>query len=696
MAKKKRAAAEAVLTREGKFAWWLILALVALVPLVMGNGPLGWMGLDFADGFDGVKIFVLRVGVMAILAAWIWDVLRNGGEIRYHSAYILLGIFLLWVLITTLTSISPATAFLGKYRRYDGAWSYLLYALLLFLTMQYATSRLRIRQLAQALSVSSFFVAAYGLLQAIPSPFAVTNPATGAVANWDPLTWPPLPFEPLRSFSTFGNPNLLAGFLAFSIFVNLGLLLSEENKKWRRWYWLVLLVNSAVAITAFSRSLWVALLAVGIIFAFFLWHQKIKPLKEDYLFAGGLVAIVGAFIAYSLTRADAVMNMWIRIQTIFDFDQGSGLTRTQIWEAAFAAIAQRPIFGYGLDTFRLIFRHFAPAEYAQAAGFRSVADNAHNFPLQLATGIGIVGALMFFALLFWLAYLALRTCLNRGEGAGAELEDLQGNKLGSRVLYISIFCACVAYFVHLFFGLSLPSTTFLLWILMGVLLVPHAKVLRVKKSSWALPIALSFSVVLLVPVIFSFRLIAADVIYFRPAGVVARGVHASTMSDLRIAKDEAARVVRLNPFYERYYVDYFVLSTAYALNHKMNGSAEAAAALEEAHAKADHLIEMSPWEYDSYLAVATFYLNLGRILEGEQSRVYTEKAADFMRDKIERTPTGLALRVRYAEALLDLGDREEAIDQLEFVVAHDTNYVQAIDMLRELRTELEESVIETP
>ena len=651
-------------TTAGKIAWGLILALIALVPIIIANGPLSAIGslfvdgFTFADGFDGVKVFVLRVGVMAVLAAWIWDVVLNGGEIRYHRIYILLGVLLGWIVLTTILSINPATAFLGKYRRYDGAWSYFLYAILFFLTMQYATTLLRVRQLVQALSFSSVVVAGYGLLQAL-----------GA----DPLSWGQLPFEQNRSFSTYGNPDLLAGFLAFSIFINLGLLFSEEKLAWRRWYWFVLLLNSVVAITAFARSLWVAFFVTIIIFALLMWRQKAKPIKEDYFFAGGLAAVVSAFIGYSLTRTDAVMNFWTRVQSIFEFDQGSALTRFQIWEAALAAIAQRPIFGYGLDTFRLLFRHFAPPEYAQAAGFRSVADNVHNFPLQLATGIGIVGAVLFYALLFWVAFLAIRNCLKVTDKAKP-----------ARILFIGIVCACIAYCVHLFFGLSLPGATFILWILMGALLVPHAKVVQVKRNILMLPFAIVLSALLLVPVAFATRLAIADHAYVVPARLVASGLGNADIDTLRFAKGEAGRTVRLNPFYERYYLDYFAIFSHYALRHKINNTSEASALIEEAKEKAQHLIDLSPWEYDSYLTVGTFYMNLGEVVGGSEGRAYIEHAAEFMRDKIEFTPTGLALRVRYAEALISLGEFDEAREHLLFAVEHDSNYRGAADLLQKL------------
>ena len=665
-------------TSAGKFAWIMILAMVVIVPIIMANGPLSWMGFNFVDGFDGLKVFVLRVGIMVILAAWIWDVIMNGGEIRYHRVYILIGIFLAWIVITTFLSINPATAFLGKYRRYEGAWSYFLYALLLFLTMQYATSRVRIRQLARTLSLSSIVVAGYGLLQAIPNPFR--TPDVGTAANWDPFTWGVLPFEPLRSFSTFGNPNLLAGYLAFTIFVTMGLLLSEDDQKWRRWYWVILIMNSAVAITAFSRSVWVAGFVTILIFAFLMWRQKVKIERDDLIFSGGLAAIVAAFIAYSLTRVDSVMNFWTRLHTIFEFNDGSGLTRFQIWDAAMAAIAQRPIFGYGLDTFRLIFRHFAPPEYAQAAGFRSVADNAHNFPLQMATGIGIVGLVLFYALLFWVAFIAIRYCLKKDD-----------SDKSTKILMIGILSACIAYCIHLFFGLSLPGATFILWILMALLLIPTAKTVQISDkitgAAWLKPVGILLCVTLLIPVVFATRLAAADNAYAMPAGLVAAGVGQADIDTLRMVKAEAERTVRLNPFYERYYLDYFILTSHYALINLQNGTPEAQSLVQDAKERAVHLVDMSTWEYDSYLAVANFYMNLGQITGGEVGQAHYREAANFMADKIEFTPTGLALRVRYAEALMALGEIDAAREQLEFVVAHDTNYEQAAELLQNLNTQ---------
>ena len=64
------------------------------------------------------------------------------------------------------------------------------------------------------------------------------------------------------------------------------------------------------------------------------------------------------------------------------------LTRAQA-EGFYAVHKARPFFGFGADTFRLVFPAYKPVEYVAAAGYLSVADNVHDYPLQLAAGITI-------------------------------------------------------------------------------------------------------------------------------------------------------------------------------------------------------------------------------------------------------------------------------------------------------------------
>ena len=142
-------------------------------------------------------------------------------------------------------------------------------------------------------------------------------------------------------------------------------------------------------------------------------------------------------------------------------------TRFEIWQAAIAAIKARPIFGFGPDTFRLVFPKYKPVAYTQDAGYLSVADNVHNYPLQLTAGVGIPGTLMIYGLIGWELVATARHAFDREAGY-------------KRLLYASIWASVIGYVVLLMTGLSVTGSTLFLWVFLGLLAVPLAKIDRVQ------------------------------------------------------------------------------------------------------------------------------------------------------------------------------------------------------------------------
>ena len=657
---------------QGHFAFYALLVLIFLVPLAM-NIFFTNQGVATADAFDTIKVWVLRVGSLVLLVAWIIDLLKNGGEIRYHKIYFLLAGLLVWIGISTIMSVSPLTAFFGKYRRYDGLWSYLIYAILFFITIQYVTTFQRIKQVAQTLTFSSLFVAFYGLMQWIPQ---VLNPALtfigkhifglkhAVTVSFD-YAWSSLPFEKFRSFSTYGNPDLLAGFLAFGFFVTLGLVLAEERKNWRVFYWIVLILNGMVMITAKSRSIWVGGVVGLVVAIVLLVKQKPRWMKLDFGFAGG-VGLGAILVAISsLWSKSDVMNFGKRVISIFQFNTGSGQTRFEIWGAALRAIKARPIFGWGSDTFRLVFRRFEPRIYNQDAGYRSVADNVHNFPLQLAAGIGIIGMLAFYALMIWVIVPAIKLCVAPDE-----------EHKGERMIFIGFVAAVVAYNVHLFFGLSLPGASFLLWIVLGMLIVPRTKAVVIDPVPWALPASVLAVVLALVPAFFACRFIGADHYYYLAQGY---GTDSTQAMDASIAAAQNAS--RFNPTIEMYRTQEVTLSSQKTVSALQKQSAGYKAYAGQTETAISKLLALSPYEYDSYLMAGNFWVSMGQQYQSagdsKSANEYFDKAVKTLAPQIKAMPNGLALRYQYALALQGQGKLDEAIAQLRYCAESDTNFSEA-------------------
>ena len=637
-----------------KIAWWSLLAMVFAVPVVMSN--MTWLArIGFAvtlpityDQFDILKVFFQRVLTLIALGAWSWDILTKGGKIRRTPVDWLILAFLVWVTITTITSIHPATAFFGKYRRFEGLLSFINYAVIYFLVLQFADRPSRVKALAQSLFWSSIVVAGYGILQRV---------------GWDPIQWGQLPFETFRPFSTYGNPDLLGGYLMFSLPVALGLALAEEKLWMRLVYWVGFGMNVFVCIVAFTRGAWLGGMfgvAVMIVIA---WRHSAKMTWIDWL-PVGLTGLFGiSAIVRSLSNPNDVMNFTKRFASIWEFDSGSGQTRTQIWQAALSAIKARPVFGFGADTFRLVFPSYKPVEYVGAAGYLSVADNVHNYPLQLATGIGIPGVLMMYGVFAWAAVRSFGTVFNKTDDT-------------KRILVGAFWAASAGYILQLMTGLSVTGNTFLLWTAVAVVLAPTASIVEVRAPSWGTIVAAVALVLIAVGISYQFVILAADKAY-----LVAR------IGTTGAARTAAARkAVRLNPFNDMYRAEvglaltdevfeaFSALQTAGTSGQDTRQPMAAMQQkLQEAEAALLETIAFVPAEYDNYVFLTNLYNVAGQMIDPS----YFDKAVAIANKGVEVEPFGPAIRMQRARALLAQNKTSEALKDLQFAVEMDGMYTEA-------------------
>jgi len=634
-----------------RLAWWALLGLVFCVPLATSNWT--WLGFQVPftfDQFDIIKVFVMRAFLVVGLAAWAWHILFNGGKIRFSWVFYLVVAFIIWTLLTTITSIHPETALFGKYRRFEGLMSFITYAGVFFLGVQLLDRMSRIKKMAQTFFWSAVIVNGYGIMQFL---------------GVDPNLWGALPFEANRAFSTFGNPNFLGGFTVFSLGVSLGLVLSEQRPTWRAVWWIGFLMSVWCWVVAFTRGAWVGgAIAIAIIVAFALW-RKAKVTGTDGVFAGGIGILVAALTAISLNSPDPVMNVRERLASILVFDQGSAETRFQIWQAAISAIQERPILGYGADTFRLIFPRFKPFEYTADAGYLSVADNAHNYPLQLMTSLGIPGFVLLYAVFAVVAFLSARHLLRSTHSSG------------DKFLMAGIWAACFGFVMSLNFGLAITGKAVFTWVFMAALIAPLARSVTVRPVSWAPFGAVAAAALAVVMLYVNFTHVLADN-YHLKASVMTQGVQ-------RVEAAEGA--VRLNPFNDMYraelamaHMDLFSshLAGLQAVRGTPEEESRRALALQQFQTTERVLldvIEFVPWEFDNYVFLSNLYVGAGQFLD----RAYYQSAVDIARRGIYDMgfENGPALRLQLANALMELGDVEGAYREISIAASQDPNFADA-------------------
>ncbi|MHB9004667.1 MAG: O-antigen ligase family protein [Coriobacteriia bacterium] len=643
-----------VMSTSQRIAWIALHCLVFITPLIISNWT--WLGfrLPFTyDQFDIIKVYSQRIFTLIALGAWSWHLFTSGGRLRRTKIDYFVLALLGWVLLTTFTSIHPPTAFFGKYRRFEGFLAFLNYATIFFLVTQFADRASRIKSFANTLFYSGTLVSFYGLLQYL---------------GMDPIQWGNLPFEANRAFSTYGNPDLLGGFLVFPLAISLALALAEDDLKMRVVYWSGFLITMSCWIVAFTRGAWVGGAVALIVLAVIAFRHSVKFNAVDWSFIASIGAVATALVVISLNASSAVMNVWLRIKSIFDVNDGSARTRFEIWQAAWDATKARPIVGHGADTFRLVFPRYKPPEYVADAGYLSVADNVHNYPLQVSSALGIPGFLLLYGTFVAAAWFSAPLIFAKREGP-------------DRLVLGGFWAACAGYLASLMFGLSVTGSTFLLWVCMALVLAPLARAVEIKRpGTWGVIAAAVSLVVCAALIAGSTVYITADNHYLQ-ARIFATG-------DMRIA--EAKRAIELNPYNDMYRAE---LALAYVDNSvqavttlaQSNGADANARAIAEqqfvlAETQLKDVIEFVPWEYDNYVFLANLY-NLGAEYLDPG---YVDDAVEWARKGVAVERYGPAVRFQLARALLKQGNIAEAKEHIAYAAELDPNYADAWVLLGDI------------
>lgn len=651
------------MTTAQRVSWYSLLVLVFLVPLA--TSKFAFIGVQVPltyDQFDLVKLFVMRVCVIVGLAAWGWHVCMEGGRWRRSRVDFVILAVLVWVALSTVTSIHVPTALFGTYRRYEGLLTFVTYAGAFFLAIQMLDRASKIRTLAKTFFWSGVVVNSYGVLQYF---------------GLDPAEWGVLEFEENRAFSTFGNPEFLGGFAVLALAISLSLALSEEQESWRGIYWGGFMVALASWIVAFTRGAWIAGVFVIILLAVVAVINRVSLKRIDKAFMGAGGVLAAALVALSLRSTDEVMNVWLRLRSILEFDQGSAETRFQIWEAAAGAIADRPVLGFGADTFRLVFPRYMPFEYPADAGYLTVADNVHNYPLQLAAAFGIPGLLLILGLFGYAAYVSAPLVFRRSDSPAS-----------GRLVLAGFWAACAGYIVHLLFALSVVGTTVLLWVFMAVVLAPSARSVELSRPRWGTVGAYVCVAIAAVLLLASARHAVADNRHLQ-AALLTQGAE-------RVLRAEEA--LGLFPYESAYraelgmaHMDLFITSLLeFDAVRGTEAEGAALARIQATFIDTERVmlesLDFSPWEFENYIFLSNLYAAAGDYLD---SRYYDTSIA-IARRGIEEMGFEHDARLRFqlARALRATGTLPEAFEQVSVAVELAPTYAEARVLHAELAEQL--------
>ena len=448
------------------------LFLVPFVPLIVS----GSLFFPFITG----KAFAYRIIIEIVVGAWaLLAFLDRNYRPRYTHILSAVGAFLLIVLLADILSENPQKSIWSNFERMEGFVAIAHHALFfLVLSSMLTAERLWRRFFATSIGVS-VIIAVYGMFQ-----------LAGAID---------INQGGMRLDGTFGNATYLAGYMLFHIFLALFLILRWYGTERRHGSTqggalpvLAALLSFAVFAVAWfisvktgflgAKMAWTNLFVLALVPAGYLFwkgHKLAVPLLLTLailleLFAlyftatrGALIGLLGGLIFGALlvalferknkplrVGAAVLIALLVVLTVVFftarktDFVRGNPIlqrfasitwdtakSRRLIWSMAWEGVKERPLLGWGQESFNYVFnKHYVPELYTEEQWF----DRTHNVILDWWIAAGFLGLISYLSL-----YVLILYYLWRGkEGSGEALS------VGEKAVLTGLLSA---YFFHNFF-----------------------------------------------------------------------------------------------------------------------------------------------------------------------------------------------------------------------------------------------------
>jgi O-antigen ligase len=440
---------------------FLFLGLFFFLPLIF------W--IPNSEVFELPKMYFVYAITTLIVGCWLARMtIRREILIKRTPLDIPILLFLLSQIVSTIYSIDPHVSWFGWYGRFNGgllstiSYTVLYYA---FLSNRFTIYDLRFTN--KTMLLSAFLVAIYALLQhfGIDREFWVQD-----VMN--------------RVFSTQGQPNWLAGYIAMVIPIaiiitnkyqspiNTNKPIAENN-----WvigllgYWVIGLFFTALLFSK-SRSGLLGFAAADIVFWILIFVKCKRFMKTFLLIHGLMLALIlitnnpvkDFFLnasRFPLTY-QPINSSAIPLKSEHGGTESSDIRRL-VWSGALKIAKQNPVFGTGPETFGLTYWQARPKEANLTSEWNFLYNKTHNEWLNLAANTGLFGLGTHLLLVGWFSVFVIRYSLNDNR---KEKELLTIND--SRLALAAFLSATLGLEVINFFGFSTVTTETYRYLFMGM------------------------------------------------------------------------------------------------------------------------------------------------------------------------------------------------------------------------------------
>ena len=406
-------------------AWILLPALLALGSMIIcfffptNSIQFVWIKYLFVyqDLFEILGIITFIFWLFFLIGRFLTSKLHISQMLYHEPWYFLLLCMLLWALLSSFGSDNIKTAFLGNLYRFEGFETYLFYAAIIGCMFMITTHNKK-RQLFILLVITANIL-------------AVTQ--FGSENNWKIFY---RAFQRPRA-TVFSQFNHYGYFLNIAIVTIAGLITYDHRPSYRFFYVIsiILQIYTLIVNDTFGAYLGALIGLLGVCILFWVKERvwdwfAIVPLL--------ILVVLSMLSALGYIPSSADYNIGENFLILFgDVDKivhhsssmgSAGTGRMRLWMAAFDAIKERPLLGYGPDSDIIAF---------------TGTDRPHNEFIQHALFLGIPALIMYIAALVTLFIHQIKHLHKLNYtiliAAGVVIGYLAGSMTGNTMFYTTYY-----------------------------------------------------------------------------------------------------------------------------------------------------------------------------------------------------------------------------------------------------------------
>jgi O-antigen ligase len=345
--------APAVKNQPGLATWILNSALIITI----------FFNSRISDPFNSPKFWILIMSA-AILSGPILTkkiILNLSNRKLYIFIKIIINIFIIFALISTIVSYDINTSIFGDNFRRNGVLTIISFVLIFLGAIKYINFQ-SINKFFSTVLLTSLVVGGYGLIQITKNDF---------------ISWS----NPNAIITTLGNTNFAGAAMAIFVILCFGQLFFSSTSFYHKLGLTGLITILLIAIRATQARQAIIILVIGV---------TIITLSQIYSKNSKLGKIFfSCFIPISLFSILGMLQIGPLQDLLY---KGSLSIRGYYWRAGIEMFKENPFFGVGIDNYGKFFKEFREVNYSLNYGFSITSTNAHNIYIQyFATGGLIVG-----------------------------------------------------------------------------------------------------------------------------------------------------------------------------------------------------------------------------------------------------------------------------------------------------------------